>query len=62
MTDDEEFKCPKCQAHYKVVPMSSGTQVTNQLIYCRICNQPLAPTRDGKIMKYFLVRRPSDRG
>jgi len=61
MTDDELFKCPKCQAHYKVVCMSSDGQVINQLIYCNICDQPLAPTRDGKILKYFLVRRPSNR-
>ena len=59
MIDDEQFECPKCQAHYKVVPMSSGSQVINQLINCKICKQPLVPTHDGQILKYFLVRRPT---
>ena len=59
MYDDEDFKCPKCQAYYKMVRMSSDAQVVNHLIHCKICRQPLAPTHDGKILKYFLVRRPS---
>ena len=59
MYGDEEFKCPKCQARYKVVRMGSGGQVIDQLIHCKICKQPLAPTHDGKILKYFLVKRPS---
>jgi predicted SprT family Zn-dependent metalloprotease len=61
MYDDEEFKCPKCQAHYKV-RMSSGTQVVNHLIRCKICKQPLAATDDGKILKYFLVRPSAGSG
>jgi hypothetical protein len=43
----------------KVVRMSSGSQVINQLINCKICKQPLVPTHDGQILKYFLVRRPT---
>ena len=59
MYDAEDFECPKCQAHYKVVRMSSGAQVISHLIHCKVCKQALAPTNDGKILKYFLVRRPS---
>jgi hypothetical protein len=59
MADGEQFECAKCKALYKVVRVSSGPEVVNQLIHCRICKQPMAPTCDGKILKYFLVRRPS---
>jgi hypothetical protein len=54
-----EFKCPKCQALYKVVRMNSDARGIHQSLYCRICQQPLAPTHEGRILKYFLVRRPS---
>ena len=47
-----EFECPTCQARYKVVRLSSGAQVTDQ-IHCKVCKQPLAPTDDGQILKYF---------
>jgi len=61
MIDDEQFECPRCQAHYKVVRLSSSPQVINQLIHCKVCKQPLAPTHNGEMLKYFLVRRPSQR-
>ena len=51
-----EFECPTCQARYKVVRVSPGVQI--QSIHCKVCNQPLAPTDDGMILKYFLVHRP----
>ena len=59
MTDDKQFECPGCHALYKMVRVDSGPQVIHQLIHCRICKQPLAPTHDGKILKYFMIRRPS---
>ena len=59
MIHDHEFKCPKCQAQYKVVRMDSGSQAVHQSLHCKICRQPLAPTHEGHILKYFLVRRPS---
>jgi len=59
LTKDEKFRCPKCQANYKVVRVSSGGQAISRALHCKVCKEPLAPTDDGKILKYFLVGRPS---
>ena len=59
MINDDEFKCPKCQARYKVVRRNSDTKGIHQSLHCKICGQPLTPTHEGHILKYFLVRRPS---
>jgi len=59
MINDDEFKCPKCQARYKVARMNSDTQDIHQSLHCKICGQSLASTHEGRILKYFLVRRPS---
>ena len=40
----DEFECPKCQALYKMVRVSSGPEILDRLVYCKVCNQPLAPT------------------
>jgi predicted Zn finger-like uncharacterized protein len=58
---DDQFECPNCQALYKTVRVSSGPEIIDRLVYCKVCNQPLAPTHNGKILKYFLVRRPRKR-
>ena len=58
---DEEFECPSCLALYKVVRVSSDPQAAYHLLHCKICKQPLASTHEGNILKYFLVRRPSQR-
>jgi predicted Zn finger-like uncharacterized protein len=58
---DDEFECPNCQALYKTVRVSSGPEIIDRLVYCKVCNQPLAPRHDGKILKYFLVKRPRKR-
>jgi hypothetical protein len=52
---DDEFECPNCQALYKMVRVSSGPEIIDRLLHCKVCNQPLAPTHDGKILKYFLA-------
>jgi hypothetical protein len=55
---DERFECPSCGALYKLVRVSADAQPAHQLIYCKACKHPLAPTHEGQILKYFLVRRP----
>ena len=49
----------KCQARYKVVRMNLDTKGVHHSLHCKICGQPLTPTHEGHILKYFLVRRPS---
>jgi len=57
----ENFECPSCRALYKFVRVTADAQATLHLIYCKVCKSPLAPTQDGQILKYFLVRRPKHR-
>ena len=56
---DDRFECPSCRAVYKLVRVSADPQPVHQLIYCTVCKHPLDSTQDGKILKYFLVERPS---
>jgi predicted Zn finger-like uncharacterized protein len=65
MSEDglEDFACPQCGAHYKLVRVKPGPRTTNRAVRCKVCGHSLAP-RDGEdVLKYFLVsgskaRRP----
>jgi hypothetical protein len=53
----EDFICPQCKSHYKLVRVKPGTRTTDRAIYCKVCGHPLAP-RDGEdVLKYFLVSK-----
>ena len=57
-----DFACPRCQARYKIVRMRSEPGIAHLIVQCRVCEEPLAPTENDHILKYFLVSRPSPRG
>jgi hydrogenase maturation factor HypF (carbamoyltransferase family) len=55
----EDFTCPKCGAHYKLVRMPAPADSPDLPLHCKICSQEFASTDEGNILKYFLVgRRP----
>ena len=58
---DENFTCPKCGAHYKLVRMPAPAHLPDLPLHCKICHEEFASSGDGNIFKYFLVgsaRRP----
>jgi hypothetical protein len=53
----EDFACPQCGAHYKLVRVKPGPRTTNRPVHCKVCGHSLAP-RDGEdVLKYFLVSK-----
>ena len=55
----QNFTCPGCAAHYKIVRMKSDPGAQHgMLLHCMVCKQPLAPTEGDYVLKYFLVSRP----
>jgi transcription elongation factor Elf1 len=54
----QDFACPQCQAHYKVVRMTVEPGASHGTLQCKVCRQPLASTDGDNILKYFLVSRP----
>jgi hypothetical protein len=58
----EEFKCPQCQARYKIVRVNARSQTIDRPVQCKVCAQPFV-SRDGEdILKYFLIGRPKAGG
>ena len=55
----QDFSCPSCSAHYRVVRMKSEGRAAYQYLQCTVCQQQLAPTDGDDILKYFLVSRSS---
>jgi predicted Zn finger-like uncharacterized protein len=53
-----DFACPRCQARYKIVRMQSELGIARQMLQCMACDEPLPPTENDYILKYFLVSRP----
>jgi hypothetical protein len=54
---DDNFTCPGCGAHYKLVQVSAAGRPGAQPVVCLDCKHPLdAPAQNGQIVKYFLVR------
>ena len=53
-----DFKCSKCNAHYKVVRVKAETQSPKWLVRCKVCKEPLASMDGEDILKYFLTARP----
>src|SRR5262245_50532544 len=51
----ENFSCPKCGAHYKLVRMPAPAHSRNLALHCKICHQEFASSDDGNIFKYFLM-------
>jgi len=56
--DEHDFSCPRGRARYKVVRVKSEDGVAYRMLECTVCQQELAPTEGGDILKYFLVGRP----
>jgi predicted Zn finger-like uncharacterized protein len=55
MTEPMNFKCPTCNASYKVVRAEAPPTHDNQLLLCLSCGGPLR-NREGKFaLKYFRV-------
>ena len=52
------FLCPGCGANYKLVH-TMGTGRMEGDLHCLVCDHPFEAMKDGQILKYFLVRRPS---
>jgi hypothetical protein len=54
------FRCPGCEAEYKLVTVEACDDARSQ-VRCLKCDAPL-PAGEGSVaLKYFLVRRPSGR-
>ena len=51
----ENFICPKCSAHYKLVRVPASADSRNLPLHCKICQEEFASSGDGNIFKYFLV-------
>jgi len=56
------FRCPNCDAQYKIVRVEALAEpTTDREITCLCCGGPLHG-REGKFfLKYFLVERPRRR-
>jgi hypothetical protein len=48
-----DFSCLRCQARYRIVRIRSEPSVTYRMLQCMVCDQSLAPTENGYILKYF---------
>jgi predicted Zn finger-like uncharacterized protein len=57
MPVSENVECPSCHALFKVVRVSSG-RAGLRVLDCKVCKRPLVSEQDGKIIAYFLIRRP----
>jgi hypothetical protein len=57
MPASERVECPGCHALFQVVRASSG-QAGLRVFDCKVCKRPLVSEHDGKIIAYFLIRRP----
>jgi transcription elongation factor Elf1 len=47
----QDFACPQCQAHYKVVRMTVEPGASHGTLQCKVCRQPLASTEGDNILK-----------
>jgi len=54
-SSDENFICPKCGAHYKLVRTPALAHSRDLVLHCKICQQELASGEDENIFKYLLV-------
>jgi predicted Zn finger-like uncharacterized protein len=53
----DDFSCPQCESHYRVIRAKAGPQTSDQSVHCMFCGHALAP-RDGEyVLKYFLISR-----
>jgi predicted Zn finger-like uncharacterized protein len=63
-SDPENFTCPQCKSHYKLVRVKPGPRTTNRAVLCKVCGHSLAPREGEDVLKYFLItgskaRRPA---
>ena len=56
--DKSRFKCPNCEANYKLVRAEAGPQSLDRQVTCRSCGAPFPGREGGFVLKYFLVDRP----
>jgi predicted Zn finger-like uncharacterized protein len=47
--------CPNCKALYQIVSVDNEKAVKD--VQCQVCGDPLAGSRGGFILKYFLLRK-----
>jgi predicted Zn finger-like uncharacterized protein len=45
---DDEFECPNCQALYKMVRVSLGSQIIDRLVHCTVCLRRQGFLRAGR--------------
>jgi predicted Zn finger-like uncharacterized protein len=53
-----EFKCPNCEARYKVVRVEASAIGADREITCLRCGGPLNGREGRFILKYFLTAQP----
>jgi hypothetical protein len=46
MSEISDFLCPNCKSRYKLVRVRSEPGLPSHLIHCRVCKEPLTPTRE----------------
>ena len=55
----EEFTCPTCQTHYRIIRVKAEPDKTYRAIHCMVCQAVLASTDGDDILKYFIKHHPS---
>jgi hypothetical protein len=59
-TTSTQFSCTNCNTLYHLIKVEAGPETVDGEINCRACGAPL-PARDRQfVLKYFLLRKPSD--
>jgi hypothetical protein len=54
------FHFPRCNALYNVVRVKGEPGKTFPPICCRVCHGTIAASDGDNILKYFLIRRPTN--
>jgi hypothetical protein len=57
-TAGTQFVCPKCGAQYQLVTVPAGASAAAETVACLACREPFPATKDGHIVKYFLLQHP----
>jgi len=51
--NQDEFRCPSCQAYYKVVRVAADQPTAKAEVNCTECGFAFAAHEEGQILKYF---------
>ncbi len=62
MTDTEDYHCPVCGEHYKMMRVESPFRVTDRELTCLACGAPMSNRQGRFVLKYFRdrKRKPDD--